>query len=373
MNELLILGVDPGTTTAYALLDLNGSLKKLKSSKGLTLGKLIKEVSEEGKIIAVGTDVKYNPKFVEKVCGILGAKMISPGKDLKAGFKERITSKFKYRDDHQRDALASAILAYKNVKEMFDKIDSHLKDVAKEHLSDDVKLHVMKGLSITDALSRVEKKNIIPFKKKKIRLRTSKSLRIFEENQKLKDDNKLLSQKIFSLGNILEETKREINKIVDKKVEKKMYIKNKNVNSLLIELNSAKKDIESLKNNINKLNNALLNSKDSVSVRKFEDLNYDSIKDGINDGDVIFANNPAVYSERSLDLIRKKGASVVYQEEISKYLKDTDISFIPLKELSCEDFGNFLLVKKRDIEKNLGNKEVLAKIIKEYKEKRKII
>ena len=36
-NKLIVVGIDPGTTTAYAILDLEGNIVVLKSSKNLGL------------------------------------------------------------------------------------------------------------------------------------------------------------------------------------------------------------------------------------------------------------------------------------------------------------------------------------------------
>ena len=56
-KEPLIVGIDPGITTAYAVLDTKGSLIKLKSSKKLNLSTVINEILQiDGKIIAVGSD-----------------------------------------------------------------------------------------------------------------------------------------------------------------------------------------------------------------------------------------------------------------------------------------------------------------------------
>ena len=46
-KRLLIVGIDPGITTAYAVLDIEGSLIHLKSSKQLDLNHLISEIIKQ--------------------------------------------------------------------------------------------------------------------------------------------------------------------------------------------------------------------------------------------------------------------------------------------------------------------------------------
>ena len=77
-DQLLIVGIDPGITAAYAALNTKGELIKLKSEKHLNLNMIVHELTQAGKIIAVGTDGKYSPKFVEIFCSRLGSKLISP-------------------------------------------------------------------------------------------------------------------------------------------------------------------------------------------------------------------------------------------------------------------------------------------------------
>ena len=45
-KKLLIAGIDPGTTTAYALLDLKGNIVRVESSKEFNLNTLIKKITD---------------------------------------------------------------------------------------------------------------------------------------------------------------------------------------------------------------------------------------------------------------------------------------------------------------------------------------
>ena len=60
MDELLILGVDPGTTKGYAVLDIKGNILDVKSSKLISMDIIMGETIKLGKPILVGTDVKKN-------------------------------------------------------------------------------------------------------------------------------------------------------------------------------------------------------------------------------------------------------------------------------------------------------------------------
>jgi len=115
MVKLLVVGVDPGTTTGYAILDIQGNLKKLKSSKRLNLSSLIFEIIREGKVLIVGTDVKYVPSFIKSFANKLGAKLISPEENLRIIEKKRLIGDLKVKNLHERDALAAALFAHKKL------------------------------------------------------------------------------------------------------------------------------------------------------------------------------------------------------------------------------------------------------------------
>jgi len=48
MKELLIIGIDPGTTTGYALLNLKGNIIEIDSSKEYDLATLITKITKQG-------------------------------------------------------------------------------------------------------------------------------------------------------------------------------------------------------------------------------------------------------------------------------------------------------------------------------------
>ena len=53
MRRLIIAGIDPGTTTGYALLDISGNLVDAGSSKSYSLGILLSKITSAGKIIPI--------------------------------------------------------------------------------------------------------------------------------------------------------------------------------------------------------------------------------------------------------------------------------------------------------------------------------
>ena len=167
----LFIGLDPGATKSYAVIDINGNLLSLKSSKKLDLNSSISEISKISKAIVVGTDINPAPKFVEKFASNLNANIVTPEKTLQQKDKWRIakeylkdkryTEKIRIQNKHQRDALTGDILAYKNYKTLFNKIDNDLVQKNKLHLSDDIKgLVIEKDYLIKKAISIIDERKL---------------------------------------------------------------------------------------------------------------------------------------------------------------------------------------------------------------------
>ena len=131
-RKLLIAGIDPGTTVGYALLDTKGRPVKVGSAKGIGLNVLIKEMTNEGRVIAVGTDKKKCPMLIEKFAAKTGSRLIKPANDISV--REKLATKG--RNEHQRDALVAAGVAYKELKPLLRKIAVFVKRQEKEGMTE---------------------------------------------------------------------------------------------------------------------------------------------------------------------------------------------------------------------------------------------
>jgi len=161
MNKALIVGVDPGTTVGYAVLDFNGEIVKVGSSKELNLDYLIAELLNYGCVRIIATDKKKIPSFVNKLGARLGAKVINPKKDLKVEFKRSLVQS-KINNEHERDALSVALYAFKRCKNLFKRVDTFLAKRNQEHMSDYFKSKVIKEeRSMTDIYTELIKKENI--------------------------------------------------------------------------------------------------------------------------------------------------------------------------------------------------------------------
>lgn len=160
MRELLIVGVDPGTTVGYAVLDTRGNVLGTRSSKQLELNSIVEEVVGFGSVLAIGTDKRKCPGLVEKAASKTGARIIAPKEDMVVAEKELMTRNYKNAkagNEHEKDALAAAIYAYKELEPLLGRIRKVLEGSGKQHMFSEVaEIVVTEGINIKAALQKAE-------------------------------------------------------------------------------------------------------------------------------------------------------------------------------------------------------------------------
>lgn len=153
----LIVGIDPGTTTAYAILGIDGSKMAVKSAKGLSLDTIIREVSRMGIPLVVGTDREKCPQMVSKFSAKTGAAKAVPSYDLSEIEKNAMTKGMSAANSHQKDALAAALSAYRQYEPLLKRIVKTLGKESKMELTEEVaNIVISKKISIKKALAALE-------------------------------------------------------------------------------------------------------------------------------------------------------------------------------------------------------------------------
>ena len=146
----IIVGLDPGTTTGIAALNLRGELVDLISSRAISSSDVIEWIAARGRPLIVATDVTPTPGAVEKVKRAFNAILFSPGTDMAGEEKIALGKELGYRNDHERDALAAALAAFKRYKNKFMQVE---KKAPAEVDPDEIKALVVRGYSIENAIA----------------------------------------------------------------------------------------------------------------------------------------------------------------------------------------------------------------------------
>ncbi len=145
----LIVGIDPGTTTAVAALDLDGNLLLLQSSRQMNMADVIESLYRTGKPLIIASDVQPMPYSVEKIRRAFSAVAYSPKQDTSVETKMELTAPFPYGNDHERDALSAALDAYRQYRNKFQNL---AKRVPPGHDLDEVRAGVIRGQALEQVL-----------------------------------------------------------------------------------------------------------------------------------------------------------------------------------------------------------------------------
>ncbi|WP_226482100.1 DUF460 domain-containing protein [Natrinema amylolyticum] len=125
-RDHVLVGIDPGTTTAVAIVGLEGEVLDVWSSRTSDTADVIEWIVERGRPIVVAADVTPMPETVEKFRRSFDAAGWTPESDLPVDEKQHRTRDHPYDDDHQRDAMAAALYALDAHADQFERIADKL-------------------------------------------------------------------------------------------------------------------------------------------------------------------------------------------------------------------------------------------------------
>jgi predicted RNase H-like nuclease (RuvC/YqgF family) len=115
----VIVGFDPGTVAALAVLDLKGTLVFSKSFRG-GFSQAVKLLSDFNPSV-VASD-RCSAESVRKLAASFGAVAFFPKEDLGVREKASLVRRYKLKDQHQKDALAAALYAHKHYQRLIDRV-----------------------------------------------------------------------------------------------------------------------------------------------------------------------------------------------------------------------------------------------------------
>jgi predicted RNase H-like nuclease (RuvC/YqgF family) len=128
----LIIGIDPGTTVGLAFLDIYGKPIEIESGKGLSVNDIVWEIRQHGKPIVIACDRKIAPTVVKKIRSIFKCRIHS--EFLTRSDKKKLIRRFAVRNNHEADALASALKAYNVLSPKLRQIKRQEKEMFEERI-----------------------------------------------------------------------------------------------------------------------------------------------------------------------------------------------------------------------------------------------
>ncbi len=262
-RDYIIVGIDPGTTTAIAVLTLEGELRMLHSSRTISIPDVIEMIAEQGRPLIIASDVFPTPNAVEKIRRAFNAVSGSPDVILAAGDKIEFATPYGYSNNHERDAIAAAASFYRKNKNKFEQIK---KKIPQGVNAEEVIAQVVRGKSTDAAISELTKTEITEpriessFEKTgEEALRLREMLRKHEEitgemkkyQDELRDELGTKDEKLRKLEELIEKQRTLTYKQLKK--EKMIEIRDKEIARLQKHVSENNKRISFLNERIHKL------------------------------------------------------------------------------------------------------------------------
>jgi predicted RNase H-like nuclease (RuvC/YqgF family) len=158
----LIVGIDPGTTTAVAAVDLDGNMVHLSSGRERSMADVVEALYQVGKPLVVASDVSEIPFSVERIRRAFSAVPYTPREDRTGEEKMALTQGFSYANLHERDALSAALDAYRSYRNRFQPL---LKRVPAGVDLNRVKAGIIRGQSMERILGELSPARVPPAEK----------------------------------------------------------------------------------------------------------------------------------------------------------------------------------------------------------------
>ncbi len=407
-RDYIIVGIDPGTTTAIAVLTLDGDLRMLHSSRTISIPEVIEMISEEGRPLIIASDVFPTPNTVEKIRRAFNAVLGTPEDKITTEDKIEFAKTYEYSNAHERDAIAAAVSVYRRNRNKFDQIKRKLPQGmdAGEAIA-----QVVRGKSVDAVISSLTRKE-----EKEPQVETASeradeevvrqrdSIRKYEETiRELKEYQEELEKELVLKDNRIGELEKFISRQRDRvykelKREKELRIRDKEIAALRIRVSESGKRIASLNERIHNLKNVrrLEMSGKLLPVKIIQAFTKDSIQRtevqfGIKKDDILLLRDASGGGAMTAKMIAEFGVrAVIICNEMSHaaddemfrlnvpvlMAKDVKMKFDPAEEIAVidpEDIGNAIdeWNRKAEERRKAEKEEWLASLVDEYRSQRK--
>lgn len=372
----IIVGLDPGTTTGIAALNLRGELIDLISARAMSPSDAIEWIAARGKPLLVATDVFPAPGAVEKVKRSFNATLFSPGSDLPAEEKIALAKEFGYRNDHERDALAAAASAFKKYRNKFLLVE---KKTPPQIDPDEIKALVVRGYSIENALEQLS-----PAPMEKQVQPQAAEIPVSGEDAVARAQVQQLSEQVRNLKDYVEDLRvqlaerdeeaRRMSARLDRQRDKEaremkhhreIKIRDKEIERLRALLRSERKQMRYLKQDLSRRKQA--ERVEASGLRRLtileafskEAVAQASERWGLDKGDLILLQEVSGGGPNTVDLLAEKGVGAVIWEKampnaVREHFFDRGIPVFSARELEVHRIGSQAFVRPEDLEMALA-------------------
>ncbi len=392
MKPLAIVGLDPGLTTAYTIIDLEGNILSSYSARELALSEVISHLISRCQPLLLATDKFKVPAFVEECGRKLGVIVITPDHDLRKEEKRQIVEQKGYThapfDDHQYDALASALYGQRKYRHRLEKIQRFLQaHPLPDRQEEFIRMAVTTDLHfslIYDLLTQETSENML-FKQAIVdhsAIPSPNLSPVYRKLSSLQEKNRQLEQTISWFQQELAVLRKE-NTLLGKKthltqrrIEALFGFKEDRLKFQESALHRHKSMIAALETEIAALYRFIESVPRYQLVKRLPTLNRKDFLErnellNIKDNDVLLIDNPLIFSERVVHQLAGRGIILVSRQPLSGPLNERFFHCCIEEQDLLSHTPYFALLDISLLEKRREPQDMVEKVVAEYREGRK--
>lgn len=393
-EEVVILGVDPGTTTSIAAVDLEGSVLEVISQKEFSMEKALLYAQKFEKTCLVATDVAPPPKFCSKLASKLNAPLFVPSSSLSVEEKRKLVEAENqaFSNPHERDSLAAAIKAYRSNVSKIEQLKRRLQERYLGNLFNEAVVRVMGGESLEDAIEELQMQGKPAGGEKKEREKAKggqsaaiKGLR--EEVRQLKTVIEELDRENMDKEKLIARLKHKISYLSTEegykaRKEREMRSRDSKIDYLSGKLNREKELRKKVQKKLNEARraNLLEGRKDLSLIRVAEKFNQEEVSKlfslNLKEGElVLFKDSSGAGKSAAEKLLELRPRAVLAEKEKMSHLAREVLWKTPIispSDLELNFVDSFALADKEELEKLLSREEEKIKLASAKREKERL-
>ena len=392
-RDRVIVGIDPGTTTAAAVVGLDGTVHARYSSRTADTAAVTEWIIEQGRPIIVAADVEPMPETVEKFRRSFDAAGWHPTTDLPVDEKLHRTREVGHENDHERDALAAALYAYDAHVDQFERISEKTPpridreaviagvvaggksvETVVAELRDD-------GESEDEPAGDTEGDPTAPERspeEETIRRLRDRVDRLESYTDRLESDVEARDERIEELETELEDAKRE--ERIEARTRRIVSRVERESDRIERERDEAREQVEQLERKLETLKELwkldhsnftdVADDEGLVSVKVVEQFTLDAIDDtddayGLVAGDVIYLRDASGAGRRTAERLASTEPRAVIRdgnlsEVADQVLFDHDVPVVPVDGVSVREVDELAVAPEADVEAAIAEWESRA-------------
>lgn len=382
---MLFVGIDPGTTVAYAIYDTSNASITTHSQKELSSDLLVQKLSKY-KITLVATDKAKVPEFVRIIAVKLGAMLYVPNDDMLVDDKIALTRNYATANSHERDAAASALFAASQLKNKFAEISKFLRENNLEEINESFIDKVLKNptLSYKHILKQFLEMNKKLSDEKEayeddsanastiasndnVDSKSAIIRNLEKHNLALSKQNSYLKEELNAMRKFLDRSPKVPQQKSDKSLMEIIILKEKRLQNILKSIKSFEERLNSKTKEIERLIWYLKNNEEFMVIPFVNDLkSFPNLSKK-----VCFVQDANIYASAVIEKLTSEHVVISSMPANSKLKKAVQSTILNWDNLFCQKIRDIAIIRKSDFAKKLSSVKNVYDIINEYRESRK--